>query len=169
MHRIDSLRSVAGAFVDKTPSTRGTVVDAAFLNAVQEEICAVIEAFGITLVKGTNDQLLAALTSAPDITYPTISAGWTNVSGNPVGYWVDHFGMLHMVGQATYVSGTSTIFTLPADSRPAVERQFVLPDITGSPAVFVGGFVAWSGEVGASAVTASHAVDFSAISFPVGY
>jgi hypothetical protein len=60
MHRTDAARNVANLFVDKNPSagTRGTVVDAAWLNAVQEEICNFIEDLGGTLVKGTNTQLL---------------------------------------------------------------------------------------------------------------
>jgi hypothetical protein len=63
MHRTDAARNVANLFVDKDPGagTRGTVVDAAWLNAVQEELCNFIEDLGGTLVKGTNTQLLTTL------------------------------------------------------------------------------------------------------------
>lgn len=65
MHKIDTDGAVAGAFVDKDPvnSIPGTIVDAAWLNAIQTEITSVIEAAGIVLTKGQNDQLLAALGS----------------------------------------------------------------------------------------------------------
>lgn len=63
MHRTDAARNVANQFVDKNigAGTRGTVVDAAWLNAVQEEICYLIEQLGVTLIKGTNTQLFTAL------------------------------------------------------------------------------------------------------------
>lgn len=63
MHRIDTAGSVAGAFTDGNPATAtpATVVDDDFMNAVQDELVAVIETAGITLEKGTNDQLLEAI------------------------------------------------------------------------------------------------------------
>jgi hypothetical protein len=66
MHRIDSNGSVGGAFSDGNPGTGtlGTKVDAAWSNAVQEEICNLIEGLGITLVKGTNTQLRSAILTA---------------------------------------------------------------------------------------------------------
>jgi hypothetical protein len=66
MHRTDAARNVANLFVDKDigAGTRGTVVDADWLNAVQEELCNFIEDLGGTLVKGTNTQLLTTLMSA---------------------------------------------------------------------------------------------------------
>lgn len=64
MHRIDS----DGATVDNkftegnsALSIPATVVDADIMNALQEEACALVEGVGITLVKGTNNQLLAAV------------------------------------------------------------------------------------------------------------
>lgn len=42
-------------------SVPATVVPAWWLNSVQEELAAVIEAAGITLAKGTNNQLLSAI------------------------------------------------------------------------------------------------------------
>ncbi len=59
MHRIDSVNNVANKFKD-TP-TPGTKVSASWLNAVQEELCNVIEASGVDLSKPDNDQLLQAI------------------------------------------------------------------------------------------------------------
>lgn len=63
MHRIDSSGNVAGAWSNGTPPlTPGTAMDAAWFNAVQEEVINIIETHaGITLVKGTNTQLWSAL------------------------------------------------------------------------------------------------------------
>lgn len=63
MHRIDSSGSVAGQFTAGNPATgqRATLLDADHMNAIQEEILAVIEAAGIAPVKGTNNQLLTAI------------------------------------------------------------------------------------------------------------
>jgi len=67
MHRIDAAGFAAGnLFTDGNPSTGtpATVVDAAWLNDLQENVCQVIEATGIVLVKGTYGQLLTALRAA---------------------------------------------------------------------------------------------------------
>lgn len=63
MHRIDTAGSESGAFVDYDAvlGKPGTKVDAAIMNAIQEEIASFIVGQGIALVKGTNTQLLAAL------------------------------------------------------------------------------------------------------------
>ncbi|HRH91500.1 MAG TPA: hypothetical protein PLW01_06240 [Agitococcus sp.] len=48
-----------------------TALDPAALNAIQEEICTVIESQDIELVKGTNNQLLAAIQKMiVDVAYP---------------------------------------------------------------------------------------------------
>lgn len=62
MHRTDGAGHVGNLFSDGTPSlgVLGTQVEEDWLNAVQEELCYVIEQCGGTLVKGTNTQLLAA-------------------------------------------------------------------------------------------------------------
>lgn len=66
MHRIDG----PGATVDKkftegdpVGGTAATVVTAAWMNDVQEELVSVLAAAGITPVKGTQDQLLKAIRS----------------------------------------------------------------------------------------------------------
>ena len=62
MHKIDTSTAVAGEFVDKNPSLgiEGTVVDASWLNAVQDEICNTITGAGDSLSKNSNGQLFAA-------------------------------------------------------------------------------------------------------------
>jgi hypothetical protein len=57
------IQSVDNLFHEGNPSTgeKGTKVTADFMNDVQEEVCNVIEAAGITLAAGNRDQLLEAL------------------------------------------------------------------------------------------------------------
>lgn len=63
MHRIDADAHVSNMFDPGDPLAPRlpTQVDPAWLNAVQEEIVNAILAAGITLVKGTNTQLAAAV------------------------------------------------------------------------------------------------------------
>lgn len=63
MHRVDTANNVANQFDDGDPVVPRppTTVDAAILNALQNELVNTIEGAGITLVKGTNTQLLAAV------------------------------------------------------------------------------------------------------------
>lgn len=63
MHKIDTNTAVDGNFVDKNASLgiKGTVVDADWLNSVQDEICNVIEAAGVVLRKQYNGQMEAAI------------------------------------------------------------------------------------------------------------
>jgi hypothetical protein len=63
-HRTDGANNVANMFDDGGAGVPGTTVEEAWLNMVQEELCNLIEACGITLVKGTNTQLLAAAVAA---------------------------------------------------------------------------------------------------------
>ena len=85
MHRIDEATAVNGLFTDGDPQlgTPGTVVDADWLNAVQEEIANVIEAAGEELVKADNTQLstvIAGLISAA-ITANKVYSGRINGYG----------------------------------------------------------------------------------------
>ncbi len=59
MHRTDAAGNESNLFVDynATLGKPGTTVDAAWLNAVQEELCNALEGLGITLAKGTNTQV----------------------------------------------------------------------------------------------------------------
>lgn len=63
MHRIDADAHVSNLFDPGDPLVprQPTQVDAAWLNAVQEELCNFIAKAGIGLSKGTNTQLEAAL------------------------------------------------------------------------------------------------------------
>lgn len=63
MYKIDSAGNVAGEFSEGNPAAgqRATKVSAEWLNEVQAEIVGVIEGAGITLEKGTRDQLKAAI------------------------------------------------------------------------------------------------------------
>lgn len=65
MHKIDTPSADNGQFVDKDSSLGidGTVVDASWLNAVQNEICNMIEGAGITLNKQSVVQLRDAVES----------------------------------------------------------------------------------------------------------
>ncbi len=72
MHRTEGANNVANLFTDGPP---GTTVEEDFMNAVQEEICAVVEGAGLTLKTATTetrDQLLEALQAlfvSPDGVY----------------------------------------------------------------------------------------------------
>lgn len=64
MHRIDTSTAAPGGFFtegDPTVPTAATRVSADFLNALQQEMCAVIEGAGLALNKADNTQLLQAL------------------------------------------------------------------------------------------------------------
>ncbi|HEX7821031.1 MAG TPA: hypothetical protein VF463_10480 [Sphingobium sp.] len=63
MHRVDAPGAIAGLFTDGNPAIgqQATQVRAAWLNDLQENVVAVIEAAGITLEKGDANQLLEAL------------------------------------------------------------------------------------------------------------
>lgn len=64
MHRIDASGYAAGnVFTDGNPATGvpATVVDAAWLNNIQETLAQTIEAAGLTLAKGDYTQLIKAL------------------------------------------------------------------------------------------------------------
>lgn len=64
MHRIDAdAATVGGLFTDGDPGTgaQATVLDAKWANAVQEEICTVVETAGLTLNDALANQLLAAI------------------------------------------------------------------------------------------------------------
>lgn len=63
MHRIDNSTAEAGKFTEGDPTTgkQATIVDKDWLNAVQESISKTIELAGISLVKGNDTQLHAAI------------------------------------------------------------------------------------------------------------
>jgi len=60
MHRTDADGAAPGGLFtdgDRGLGVPGTKVDAAWLNASQEELCNLLERLGVTLVKGVNTQL----------------------------------------------------------------------------------------------------------------
>lgn len=63
MHRVDGSGNVAGHWTEGDPDTgtQATEITAAIMEALQEEVIAVIAAASMALVKGNNAQLLAAL------------------------------------------------------------------------------------------------------------
>lgn len=84
MHRTDADSNVANLFVDPVPgTTTATQVDAPWLNAVQEEICNLLEGLGVTLVKATRTQLRDAL--GPDAVNGTLLKGMASFSGSAGG------------------------------------------------------------------------------------
>jgi microcystin-dependent protein len=84
VHRIDEPGNNAGQFSLGNPATGtpATRLGADWPNAVQEEICTVIEAAGLTLEKGTNSQLLTALNTL-------MAAATAGISASPVGSFLD--------------------------------------------------------------------------------
>lgn len=75
MHRIDGAGATLGELFtegDPVGGVPATAVTDDWLNAVQEEVCGAIEGAGLTLAKGNNAQLLAALQALA-----AVAAGWT--------------------------------------------------------------------------------------------
>lgn len=66
MHRIDADAHASNLFADgdDVTGTPGTKLSAAWLNAVQEEICNLLVGMGVALSKADNTQLLAAAVAA---------------------------------------------------------------------------------------------------------
>jgi hypothetical protein len=62
--------------------------------------------------------------AAPTPVRPAIDANWTNGSGDSaIGYWKDRENVVHLIGNAQWHTGASTvIFTLPAGFRPLAQR-----------------------------------------------
>lgn len=96
MHRIDADGHVGNLFSngDKSLGIKGTKVDAAWLNAVQEEICNLLAARGVTLAKGTNTQLRDSMVGA--------AAAWANIYATGSGaYLDDHRGIASLAFNGT--------------------------------------------------------------------
>lgn len=81
MHRVDTAGHAAGLWQDGNPQIgqQGTVMSAAWLNDIQENLCKVVLDADIALAKGNTGQLKAAIqamiTSSAVNWAPTISAG----------------------------------------------------------------------------------------------
>ena len=90
MYPIDGPGAVDGQFTDGSPSTgqEATMVTAAWLNRIQEELLAIVLAAGITPDSEDNAQVLAAISSVlgdyVDLTNPQTVAGIKTFSAIPV-------------------------------------------------------------------------------------
>lgn len=150
MHRIDADAHVSNQFSDGDAGIGqpGTKMDAAWANAVQEEIANAITDAGIALVKGTNTQLAAAIASrfaAPTWTAITLGANWSADVSSPPAYWKDGLGVVHLRGVAVASAGASaTILTLPPGVRPGKTMKYMGQRDADVP---VGIWVTTTGEV----------------------
>ncbi|WP_439471352.1 phage tail protein [Brevundimonas sp.] len=137
MHRIDTDGNDNGLFREGNPQIGqgGTILDAPFLNAVQEEICGVIEGAGIDLEKDDHGQLLAAIETRISAMMSEAMAAargvgfvrqWPSVVA-PAGYLecdgavylrADHADLFAVIG-TTFNTGTET------------GLQFRVPDLRG--------------------------------------
>jgi hypothetical protein len=130
MHRIDADANVANLFSDGNVGIGqpGTKVDAAWLNAVQEELAYFIELMGLTLDKASHTQLAQAIGAKfPVPTWTTIvpdSGAWTAASGvNSPRFWRDSIGVVHIHGQVQAAATPTYLINsgapLPTWARPA--------------------------------------------------
>lgn len=124
MYRIDSRGATGdGRFTEGNPTTGtpATVVDASWMNAVQDELVNVVQGAGLTLAKADNDQLLEAINVLAGIQaramYP-VGSLYMNASDNRnpalifgFGTWTQISGRF-IVGQnsadADFDTGTET-------------------------------------------------------------
>jgi hypothetical protein len=140
MHRIDTPGSSSGSFVNGNPFSgiASTIIDAAWCQAVQDEIANVVEGAGFTLTKGTNTQLLAAvqaLSGAGAGTYRNLAVNgglgiWNRGTSFAVAaselFAADRFAVRADEGAG---SGTATVsrqaFTLGQTDVPANPAYFL--------------------------------------------
>jgi hypothetical protein len=94
MHQIDTPGAVDGLFVNPNPETGQipVVVDAAWLNDVQQTIIAPIAAAGIDLVKGNYGQLLAALVAGFGLAMSLAANGYITLPGGLILQWGSYAG-----------------------------------------------------------------------------
>ncbi|MBI4804471.1 MAG: tail fiber protein [Desulfovibrio sp.] len=125
MHRIDGPGAVSNLFTEGDPSVpqMATVVSAAWLNDVQENLARAIEAAGITPVKADYDQLRRAITLLsgsgeigevklwPSEILPT-SGDWMECDGSALPI-VDYPALYAAIGGSAFGSALSGYFRLP--------------------------------------------------------
>lgn len=125
MHRIDGPAAAPGGhFTEGDPNvgTPATVVTDDWANAVQEEICNVIEGAGQALAKPNNAQLLAAIQQLVSAATPagavmafarsTAPAGWYIADGSPKNRIADA-ALFAAIGTVFGAGDGSTTFNLP--------------------------------------------------------
>lgn len=133
MHRVDADGHVGNLFDEGDPAvpTNPTQVDAAILNAFQEELANAVEGGGVTLVKGTNTQLATVLAGLFTGSTPggrlTLTSAFpvppNGVSGQPAFYYTEH---LH--NRIPLYDGTKWVL------KTFVEMAQLNTDATKSPA-----------------------------------
>lgn len=125
MHRVDSDGAVSELFTAGDPDIGqpGTKIDAAWLNAVQEELVSLVVAAGLTLVKGDHDQVLTALRTKSWQALAGFTTGWTPSTGGqePAGY-LDLAGVAHLRGVIARDPGTAGSLMVSAAGLPAPLR-----------------------------------------------
>lgn len=133
MFLIDSSGNVANQFVDADPSTGdlGTEIAADWLNALQNEIAAVITGLGGTLDKANSGQLSAAIASLFPVITANIAAGAvTRAKLAALGHQVSSSSGNFTTGSGSYVDVTNLTVTITTSGRPVVLRLVPDGDVT---------------------------------------
>lgn len=125
MHRIDGSGATPdNRFTEGDPvaGSLATQVTDDWANAVQEEICNVIEGAGIALNKGSNAQLIAAIKALADSVIPagsmmqravvTTPSGWLKCNGQAVSR-TTYARLFAAIGTTFGAGNGTTTFTLP--------------------------------------------------------
>lgn len=116
-----------------------------------------------TAVKAANDLAATKANSAqPAWTAATLAGTWTNYNSGfaPASYFKDNFGIVHLSGLVLGGTYNTTIFTLPAGSRPAYILG--LPGVVNNSA----GIITITAAGVVTAQGAGGAVNLDGISFP---
>ncbi len=159
MHKIDTDGATAqNEFTDGDPQggTPATVVDDDWLNAVQEELVNPIEDSGITLAKGTNNQLLQAIAVIAGRL-----AGYRNLLING-DFRVWQRGTSHALSaENAYTADRWNASTGASPGAATISRQAFTPgqtDVEGEPEFF-GRFQQTAGSGGGAAPLFSQAIE----------
>lgn len=127
MHRIDGADATpANLFTEGNPTSgaQATVVTADWLNAVQQEICAVVEGAGLALDKLNNAQLLAAIAL---IALPAGTLQYFAMQAVPTG-WLEANGQVVLrTSYPRLFAAIGTNYNTGGESG----TQFRLPDLRG--------------------------------------
>lgn len=128
MHRIDTNGAVDGLFQMGNPAIgqQATLIDADWLNAVQENIAQTIEGVDLVLAKGNNTQLLAAIKLAAQIgglpagaighfACSSAPTGWLKANGAVISRTA-YAGLFAAIGTSFGAGDGATTFALP-DAR----------------------------------------------------
>ncbi|MBN8486362.1 MAG: tail fiber protein [Burkholderiales bacterium] len=128
MHRIDAAGHTGNQFTDGDPGSGvpATVVDAAWLNAVQDELVNVVEGAGLVLSKPAHTQLLAAIKALCAVYSPPGKVAAFARTGAISG-WLACDGQL--VSRSTYAALFAAIGTTFGAGDGST--TFGLPDLRG--------------------------------------